>query len=191
GLSGGPRPDPFLVGLAVLTLLSDAAEGQPLVCLVDDAQWLDRASAPGVALFARRLPAQGGVVVFFGRGARTAGGGARGWGARAGIEELHVGRLTDADAYALLSAANLGPLDERVRARIIAETRGNPLALLELPRALSPTGLAGGFAVALQGRIEASFRGRVEELPEETQLLLLLAAAEPLGDPALLWSAAA
>ncbi|HEU5211170.1 MAG TPA: AAA family ATPase [Gaiellaceae bacterium] len=184
GLRAGPRPDPFLVGLAVLTLLSDAAEAQPLVCLVDDAQWLDRASAHVLAFVARRLDAEGVLMVFAERDADTTGD-------LAGIEELHVGRLTDADAYALLAAASLGPLDERVRARIIAETRGNPLALLELPRAVSPAGLAGGFAVALQGRIEASFRSRVEELPEETQLLLLVAAAEPLGDPALLWSAAA
>ncbi len=188
GLSPGARPDPFLVGLAVLTLLSEAAGSQPLVCLVDDAQWLDSSSAQVLAFVARRLEAEGVLMVFAERDSEQPS-------RLEGIEELRLEPLSAADATELLTLASLGRLDERVRERIIAETRGNPLALLELPRALSPAGLAGGFAVAegppLQGRIEASFLSRVEELPEETQLLLLLAAAEPLGDPALLWSAAA
>src|SRR5918996_3073170 len=188
GLSSGRRPDRFLVGLAVLTLLSDAAEAQPLVCLVDDAQWLDRSSAQVLAFVARRLEAEGVIMLFAEReGDRQ--------GDLVGLPDLQLERLSYADARELLASANLGVLDERVRDRIIAETRGNPLALLELPRALAPTSLAGGFAVAdglpLEGRIEASFRSRVLGLPEETQRLLLLSAAEPLGDPALLWRAAA
>src|SRR3954452_15864345 len=188
GLSAGERPDRFLVGLAVLTLLSEAATSEPLVCLVDDAQWLDSSSAQVLAFVARRLQAEGVLIVFAERDSEAAS-------ELEGLEELRLERLTAADAGALLALANAGPLDERVRERIIAETRGDPLALLELPRGLLPTGLAGGFAVGdgapLQGRIEASFRGRAQELPEETQRLPLSAAAEPLGDPALLWSAAA
>jgi DNA-binding CsgD family transcriptional regulator len=187
GLSSGLRPDRFLVGLAVLTLLSDAAEEQPLVCLVDDAQWLDRSSGQVLAFVARRLEAEGVLMLFAERDGD-------GRGDLVGLPGLHLERLSYADAREL-AMANLGVLDERVRDRIIAETRGNPLALLELPRALAPASLAGGFAVAdgspLEGRIEASFRSRVQRLPEETQRLLLLSAAEPLGDPALLWRAAA
>jgi DNA-binding CsgD family transcriptional regulator len=188
GLSSGSRPDRFLVGLAVLTLLSDAAETQPLVCLVDDAQWLDRSSAQVLSFVARRLEAEGVFMLFAERDSDRPG-------ELAGLPDLRLQRLSEADARELLGSANLGVLDEQVRERIIAETRGNPLALLELPRALSPASLAGGFAVPdaspLEGRIEASFRSRVEELPEETQRLLLLGAAEPLGDPTLFWRAAA
>ena len=188
GLSSGSRPDRFLVGLAVLTLLSDAAEAQPLVCIVDDAQWLDRSSAQVLSFVARRLDAEGVFMLFAERDAECTG-------ELAGLPELRLQRLPYADARELLASANLGILDQRVRDRIIAETRGNPLALLELPHALSPTSLAGGFAVSdashLEGRIEASFRRRVEGLPDETQRLLLLGAAEPLGDPTLLWRAAA
>jgi DNA-binding CsgD family transcriptional regulator len=187
GLSSGSRPDRFLVGLAVLTLLSDAAETQPLVCLVDDAQWLDRSSAQVLSFVARRLEAEGVLMLFAERDSDRLG-------ELAGLPDLRLQRLSDDDARELLASASLGVLDEQVRARIIAETRGNPLALLELPRALSPASLAGGFAVPdaspIEGRIEASFRSRVKELPEETQRLLLLGAAEPLGDPALLWHAA-
>jgi DNA-binding CsgD family transcriptional regulator len=188
GLSSGPRPDRFLVGLAVLSLLSDAAEAQPLLCLVDDAQWLDRSSAQVLSFVARRLQAESVLFLFAERDEDELE-------ELAGLPELRLQGLSDADARELLASANIGPLDERVRDRIIAEARGNPLALLELPRGLSPTSLAGGFALPdelpLPNRIEASFRGRVEQLPAETQRLLLVAAAEPIGDPTLLWRAAA
>ena len=187
GLSGGSTPDRFLVGLAVLTLLSDAAETNPLVVLVDDAHWLDRSSARVLAFVARRLQAESVAILFA----------ARDEGAvdeLAGLPDLRLGALSNADAGELLDSAGIGPLDERVRDRIIAEADGNPLALLELPHALSRAGFAGGFAIsdrtALAGRIEASFRGQVAQLPEETQRLLLVGAAEPLGDPVLLWRAA-
>jgi DNA-binding CsgD family transcriptional regulator len=188
GLSAGPTPDRFLVGLAVLTLSSEAAEAEPLVLLVDDAHWLDRSSAQALSFVARRLQAESVAILF---GAREEGA----VDELAGLPELRLSGLSEADAGALLEAPAVGPLDERVRDRIIAEARGNPLALLELPHALSRAGLAGGFAVSegvsLAGRIEASFRGRVKQLPEETQRLLLVGAAEPIGDPALLWRAAA
>jgi DNA-binding CsgD family transcriptional regulator len=186
GMSSGPAPDRFLVGLGVLSLLSDVASQQPLLCLVDDEQWLDRASAQVLGFVARRFGAESVGLVF---AARTPSG------ELAGLEELRVEGLPEADARALLDAALTGPLDPRVRDRIIAETKGNPLALLELPRGLTPQELAGGFglpgAMRLSGGIEESFRRRVENLPAPTRRLLLIAAAEPLGDPALLWRAAA
>jgi DNA-binding CsgD family transcriptional regulator len=188
GLSDGDAPDRFLVGLAVLSLLSDAAEKRPLVCVVDDAQWLDGASATALAFVARRLGAESVGLVFAVRepaGERHL----------EGLAELVVGGLDDRDAQALLEAVVAGPLDERVRDRIVAETRGNPLALLELPRGRSPAELAGGFGLGdgptLSGRIEGSFRERLAPLPAATQLLLLVAAAEPVGDPLLVWKAAA
>src|SRR4051812_15485252 len=157
GLSAGEQPDPFLVGLAELTLLSEATEEQPLVCLVDDAQWLDRESAQAAGFVGRRLLAEPIAMVFAVRGS----------GAElplAGLPELVVGGLPDDDARALLDSVIRWPLDERVRDRIVAETRGNPLALLELPRGLTPAELAGGFgllrAQPLSGRIEESFKRR-------------------------------
>jgi DNA-binding CsgD family transcriptional regulator len=188
GLSDGRQPDPFLVGLAVLTLLSDVAATQPLVCLVDDAHWLDHGSALVLAFVARRLGAESILLLFAERddGALQE---------LTGLPELQLDGLSQADARELLSSSSLGPLDERVRDRIVAESRGNPLALLELPRGVSSASLAGGFALPdslpLASRIEASFRRRVGRLPEETQRLLLVGAAEPLGDPVLLWRAAA
>ena len=188
GLSSGSRSDPFLVGLAVLTLFSNAAEEQPLVCLVDDAQWLDHGSAQVLGFVARRLEAESVFMLFAERDAEEVG-------ELAELRVLRLERLSYADARELLVSANLTGIDERVRDRIIDETRGNPLALLELPRAYSLRGIAGGFAVSddspLQRQIEDGFRRRVDELPEDTQRLLLLGAAEPLGDPALLWRAAA
>jgi DNA-binding CsgD family transcriptional regulator len=183
GLSAGTTPDRFLVSLAVLSLLSEAAETQPLVCLIDDAQWLDGASAKAFAFVARRLLAESVAVVFATREPIEELG---------GLRELVVGGLRDDDARALLASAVRGPLDERVRDRIIAETRGNPLALLELPHGLASAELAGGFVQpgALRQRIEESFVRRLEALPEEARLLLLVASAEPVGDPALLWRAA-
>jgi DNA-binding CsgD family transcriptional regulator len=188
GLTSGARPDRFFVGLALLSLLSDAAEEQPLLGLVDDAQWLDQSSAQVLAFVARRLKAESIVLVFAERDPR-------GVDAFEGLPQLRVDGLSEADAGELLASAMRGPLDERVAERIVAETHGNPLALLELPRGLSPAELAGGFgltaALPLPGRIEESFRQRAELLPADTQRLLLVAAAEPIGDPTLLWRAAA
>ena len=185
GLSLGPVPDRFLVGLAVLSLLSEVAAERPLVCVVDDAQWLDQASAQVLAFVARRLGMESVALVF---AAREPGG------ALGGLPELEVRGLRNGHARALLSSVVRFALDERVRDRIVAETRGNPLALLELPRGLSPTQLAGGFgllgAQALSGRIEESFRQRLDALAEDARSLLLVAAAEPVGDPLLVWGAA-
>jgi tetratricopeptide (TPR) repeat protein len=185
GLSSGPAPDRFLVGLATLSLLADVAEEHPLVCLVEDEQWLDRASAQVLAFVARRLVAESVGLVF---AARVPSG------ELAGLPEPVVEGLPEAEARALLDAALRGPLDARVRDRILAETGGNPLALLELPRGLAPAELAGGFAlpsaVPLSASIQESFRRRLEALPEETRWLLLVAAAEPIGDPVLVWRAA-
>ncbi|HEX6452189.1 MAG TPA: LuxR family transcriptional regulator [Trebonia sp.] len=185
GLREGDAPDRFLVGLAVLTLLAEVAEQQPLLCLVDDAQWLDRASAQVLAFAARRLLAEPVGLVF---GAREPGEQLR------GLAELEVRGLPDRDARALLDSAVRFRLDERVRDRIVAEANGNPLALLELPRGLSPAQLAGGLglagAQAAPARVEDNFRRRLEALPAGTRLLLLVAAAEPAGDPLLVWGAA-
>ena len=185
GLSSGTRPDRFLVGLAVLSLLSGGEE--PLVCLIDDAQWFDQSSAQVLAFVARRLQAESVVLVFAERGPGELD-------ELAGLPELRLEGLSEAHADALLASVISGPLDERVRQRIVAETHGNPLALLELPHGLSPADLAGGFALTaalpLPSRIEESFRQRVERLPADSQRLLLVAAAEPIGDPTLLWRAA-
>ena len=183
GMSAGPAPDRFLVGLATLGLLAEAAAERPVVCLVDDAQWLDRASAQALKFVARRLGAESVGLVF---SARIADG------ELARLPELEVKGLPERDARALLDAALTGPVDARVREQIVAETRGNPLALLELPRAATPTHLAGGFGLpgALPGRIEDSFRRRVDALPAQARRLLLLAAADPTGDPVLVWRAA-
>jgi DNA-binding CsgD family transcriptional regulator len=188
GLSDAAAPDRFLVGLAVLSLLSEVAEERPLVCLVDDAQWLDASSAQALAFVARRLGAESVVLAFAVREPADERH-------LDGLAELGVHGLDDGDARALLESVVAGPLDERVRDRIVAETRGNPLALQELPHGRSPTELAGGFALAddgsAPGRIEQSFRERLASLPPATRLLLLVAAAEPTGDPALAWRAAA
>jgi DNA-binding CsgD family transcriptional regulator len=185
GLSAGRTPNPFLVGLAVLNLLSEAAEKQPLLCIVDDAQWLDRASARVLAFVARRLLAERIAIVFAARDPIDS---------LEGFGELRVEPLGNRDARALLDSVLPGRLDERVLERIVAETRGNPLALLELPRGLTPAQLAGGFgltaAVPLAAGIEQSFARRLARLPRDARRLLLLASAEPLGDPALLWRAA-
>ena len=185
GLSAGRPSNPFLVGLAVLNLLSEAAEEQPLLCIVDDAQWLDRASARTLAFVARRLLAEKIAMVFAAREPIDA---------LAGFAELHVEPLGRRDARALLVSVLPARLDERVLERIVAETHGNPLAILELPRGLTPAQLAGGFgrpaALPLSARIEEGFTRRLARLPGEARRLLLLAAAEPLGDPALLWRAA-
>jgi DNA-binding CsgD family transcriptional regulator len=185
GLRAGQAPDRFLIALAALSLLSEAAEERPLLCVVDDAHWLDEASAQALAFVARRLLAEPVAIVFVTREPIPA---------FTGLPELVVDGIGEADARDLLASAVTGPLDERVQETIIAETRGNPLALLELPRALTPAELAGGFALAkaqpLADRIQQGFLQRVESLPPGSQRLLLTAAAEPLGDVALLWRAA-
>jgi DNA-binding CsgD family transcriptional regulator len=185
GLSSGAQPERFLVGLAVLSLLSGAAAERPVVCLVDDVQWLDRSSAQVLAFVARRLAADSVVLLFAEREpARVE--------ELSGLPELRLGGLPDVSSRALLASVITTRLDERVRERILAEARGNPLALLELPREFSH-GLAGGFALAgdgsLPGRIEASFLRRVRQLPLTTQRLLVVAAADPTGEPALLFRA--
>jgi hypothetical protein len=171
----------------VLGLLSDVAADRPLLCLVDDAQWLDHASVQALAFVARRLDAESVALLFGTRDAAADGG-------LAGLPTLAVEGLADGDARALLASALPGRLDGRIRDQIIAESGGNPLALLELPHGGSAAELAGGFglpgAEPLSSRIEDSFRRRVTPLPEMTRRLLLLAAAEPTGDPALLWRAA-
>jgi DNA-binding CsgD family transcriptional regulator len=185
GVSEGAAPDRFLVGLAVLGLLSEVAQERPLLCVVDDAQWLDRASALTLAFAGRRLLAEPVGLVF---AAREPGEELR------QVPEMRVEGLGEGDARALLDSAVRFRLDGRVRDEIIAETRGNPLALLELPRGLTATQLASGFgllgAQALSGRIEESFVRRLNVLSESARRLLLLAAAEPTGDPLLLWRAA-
>ncbi|HEX2086197.1 MAG TPA: LuxR C-terminal-related transcriptional regulator, partial [Solirubrobacteraceae bacterium] len=187
GVSSGEPPDRFLVALAALTLVAEVAAEQPLLCVVDDAQWLDRVSAQILGFVARRLLAESVALVFAVRSPADQR-------ELAGLPELQLEGLPDEDARALLATVIPGRIDERVAARIVAETRGNPLALLELPRGLSAAELAGGFAVPqpgpLSGRIEESFLRRLKELPDDTRLLLLVAAADPLGDPALMWGAA-
>ena len=187
GLQAGDAPDRFLVSLAVLSLLGEAAEDQPVICVVDDAQWLDRASAQVLAFVARRLLAESVALVF---GSRQTGQD----NVLSGLPELVVEGLDYDAARALLESVIAGPLDDRIRDRIIAETAGNPLALLELPRGRNPTELAGGFGLSdpppLTARIEQTFARRVERMPAATQQVLLIAAAEPIGDPALLFEAA-
>jgi DNA-binding CsgD family transcriptional regulator len=185
GLSAGRAPNAFLVGLAALGLLSEASKERPLLCVVDDAQWLDRASARVLVFVARRLLAEKIAFVF---AARELGD------ALAGLPELRVDPLGPRDARTLLESVLPAPLDARVLDRIVLETRGNPLALLELPRGLTPTQLAGGFglpvAVPLSASIEESFTRRLVRLPDDARRLLLVAAADPVGDTALVWRAA-
>ena len=193
GLAAGPAPDRFLVGLAVLGLFAEVAQQRPMVCVVDDAQWLDRASAQVLAFVARRLLAESVAMIFGVRESVTA---------RdqpdvpelAGLAELLIVGLPHDDARALLVTAYPGPVDERVLERVLAETRGNPLALVELPRGFTPRELAGGFGLTghhtLPRRIEESFRRQVEPLPAETRQLLLVSAAEPAGDATLVRRAA-
>jgi DNA-binding CsgD family transcriptional regulator len=185
GTAAGPAPDRFLVGLAVLNLLSEVAAERPLICLIDDEQWLDRASAQALGFAARRLGADPLGLVF---AARDPGPDL------AGLPELDVRGLRDDDARALLEAALAGPLDASVRDLIIADARGNPLALLVMPRELSPAELAGGFGLpgadTLAGRIEESFARQLAALPDQTRRLVQLAAADPSGDRSLVWRAA-
>ncbi|TYQ14403.1 UNVERIFIED_ORG: regulatory LuxR family protein [Gordonia westfalica J30] len=188
GLREGNAPDRLLVGLAVLTLLGDAGAERPTVCVIDDAQWVDHASLQALTFAARRLLADRVVMVF---AARTPD-------ARAelnGLPDLKLDRLTHADADRLLSEVMPGQLDQTVRENILAEADGNPLALLELRHAMGPAVLAGGYgltaATSVAKRIEREYEQRLHELPQATRTLLLLAAAEPTGDSARLWAAAA
>lgn len=187
GITSGEAPDRFLVALGALTLLSEAAEQQPFLCFVDDAQWLDGASRQVLGFVARRLLAEPVALVFAMREPSSDAD-------LVGLPEMLLDGLADEDAHALLADVIAGRIDERVRDRIVAETRGNPLALLELPLGLSAAQLAGGFGIPdlapLSGPIEQSFLRRLQDLPAETRLLLLVAAAEPVGDAALMWRAA-
>lgn len=185
GLNTGPAPNQFLVGLAVLGLLAEAAECQPLLAVVDDAQWLDSASARTLAFVARRLLAERIALVFATRDQSAT---------LAGLPNLEVRPLGRRDARALLESVLPARLDESVVERIVAETRGNPLALLELPRGLSPAELAGGFGLPttapVSAAIEDGYARRLAGLPSDPRRLLLVAAADPVGDPALVWRAA-
>jgi len=187
GLGAGAAADRFLVGLAVLSLLSEVAEERPLVCVVDDAQWLDRASAQVLGFVARRLLAESVAMVFAVRFSSADDG-------LGTLPAMVVEGLSDADARALLDSATPGRLDEQVRDRVVSESNGNPLALLELPKGLTAAELAGGFrrpdARPVASLIEQSFLRRVRALPVGTQRLLLAASAEPVGDVTLLWRAA-
>jgi len=187
GRGVGSAPDRFLVGLAVLSLMAAAADDRPLLCLIDDTQWLDQVSAQTLAFVARRLLAEPVGIVF---AARDAGA-----QALAGLPELMIRGLSDADARDLLDSVVLGRIDARVRDRIVAETRGIPLALLEVPRNVSAAELSGGFGNLgvrrSAGQIEESYVHRVQSLPADTQKLLLVAAAEPVGDAALFLRVAA
>ncbi len=189
GLADGPPPDRFVVGLAVLSLLSEVAGEGPLIGVIDDEQWLDQASAQALGFVARRLGADPVGLVF---ASREPGPGLT------GLPELDLAGLGEQDAPALLDSVLTGPLDAQVRDLILAETHGNPLALLELPRELSPAQLAGGFGLLgaqsgtapVAARIEESFLRQLGALPVETRRLLQLAAADPTGDRSLIWRAA-
>ncbi|MBV9417804.1 MAG: ATP-binding protein, partial [Solirubrobacterales bacterium] len=185
GVSAGPAPDRFLVGLGVLSLLADEDEGRPLLCVVDDAQWLDQASALALAFVARRLLAEPIGIVF---AAREPGEELR------HVPELEVRGLVDGDARALLLANVRGRLDAAVCEQILAESHGNPLALIELPRTWRAADLAGGFgdpaSRGVDSKIEQSYAQRIRRLPPDTQILVLAAAAEPVGDPVRLERAA-
>ena len=191
GLASGESPDRFLVALAALSLIEEAVQERPLLCIIDEAQWLDQASALVLAFIARRLLAEPVALVF---AVRTPAPGAPAPDYLAGLPELQLGGLDEQSARALLATVISGPLDESVRGRILAETRGHPLALLELYRDRSAADLAGGFALPDAGdlprRIENQYTARLAELPAEVQRLVLLAAADPVGDPALILRAA-
>ena len=186
GLSAGDAPDRYLVGLAALSLLSEVAGTEPVLCVVDDAQWLDPETTRALAFVARRLGADSVGLVFASRKIVEE---------LDGIPELQLGGLSAADSRALLDSVLIGHLDGSVRERFLAETHGNPLALIELPRAMTSAEAATGIVRqshdSLSARIEDSFRRQLEQLPADTRQLLLLAAAEPLGDPLLLVNAAA
>lgn len=182
----GETPDRFLVGLAVLSVLAAAGDEQPVLCIVDDAQWLDQVSVQTLGFIARRLLAEPVGLVFAVRDQPEL---------LSGLPELAVTGLSDTDARELLESVMFGGIDPRVRDRIVAETRGIPLAILEVPRSVSATELSGGFWISGKrssaAAVEQGFIGRIQSLPRPTRQLLLVAAAEPIGDAALFLSAAA
>jgi DNA-binding CsgD family transcriptional regulator len=185
GSSAGPAPDRFLVGLAALTLMAEVAEEQPLLCIVDDLQWVDEATGQVLGFVARRVLAESVAIVF----------GLREPSDRrevAGLPELRLEGLAPDEARALLADVVPGRLDDRVAERIIAETSGNPLALLELPRGMDAAELAAGFGAPgpRPEAIDDCFRSRLDRLPADTRLLVRLAAADPVGDALLVWRAA-
>jgi DNA-binding CsgD family transcriptional regulator len=187
GMSGGAPPDRFFVGLAVLNLLSEQCAQGPVLCVIDDTQWMDTTSFQTLAFVARRLQAEPVLVLFA----------TRDDDALPGLPNWTLNGLGKDDAHALLESVVWWPMDDEVRERIVEEAHGNPLALLELPMGFSPTQLAGGFALSdartgsVANRIESSFLRRIQNLPAATQQLMLLAAAEPVGDPQRLWKASA
>ncbi len=187
GLSVGEPPDRFLISLAALGLLSRAAGDKPLLCVFDDVQWLDRSTRQVLGFVARRLLAEPVAMIF---GVREPGPGSE----LAGLPELRLSGLEDADARALLASVVSGPLDVRVRDRIVAEARGNPLALLDLPRGTNAAQFGGGFALpdagVLPQRLEDHYVRQLDALPGPTRRLMLVAAADPVGDATLLWRAA-
>jgi DNA-binding CsgD family transcriptional regulator len=189
GLSAGNPPDRFMVGLGVLGLLSDLAREEPVLCLVDDAQWLDRASAQVLGFVARRVRAESVAMIF---AVRDCGGDGE-LPDLAGLPDLFVTGLADDDARALLTSTRLGPVDDRVLDRLIAESHGNPLALVELPQGFTPAELAGGFGLlnsaTLPRRIEGGYQRQIAGLSPPARQVLLVAAAEPTGDPVLVWRA--
>jgi predicted ATPase len=182
GLASGDSPDRFLVALGVLSLMAETSEERPLLCVVDDAQWLDQASAQVLGFVGRRLLAESIALVFATRTPVPSPDHQAGW------PELRLRGLTDEPARALLATVTSGPLDQSVRARIIEETHGNPLALIELYRGVGAAEFAGGFALPDTGdlpkRIQDSYAARLNELPDDVQRIVLLAAADPLGDRA-------
>jgi DNA-binding CsgD family transcriptional regulator len=185
-MQGGNVPDRFSIGMAALGLLSDLAQERPLVCVVDDAQWLDQASAQALAFAARHMAAPAEMIFAVRQPA--------GEPSLAGLPEFQLGGLADVHARTLLDSVLISPLGERVRDRVIAEARGNPQALLELPRGLTPGELDSRFGLPsvapVPRRIEEDYRRQLALLPAATQLLVLIAAAEPAGDPVLVWRAA-
>ena len=191
GLSEGNPPDRFLVGLATLSLLAEVAETRPLLCLVDDAQWLDDASSEVLGFVARRLAAESVAMVF---AIRADGDGTQG-GRFASLKVMPLEGVSGEDARALLATVVPGRLDRQVCDRVVAETRGNPLALLELPRGMSAAELAAGFGLPTTGGVAAGverhYAERLHKLPEPTQQLMLLAACDAVGDATTMWRAAA
>jgi DNA-binding CsgD family transcriptional regulator len=186
GFREGAAPDRFFIALAVLSMLADTAKQQPMICLIDDVQWLDRASAQALAFVARRLGDESVGLIFATQLATEE---------LSGLAELHLDGLSNADARTLLDRALNAPLDPVIREQIVTESRGNPLALLELPRGITPAQLAGGFALPavmpVASCLEDSFMRRLEALPPATKEILQLAAADPVGEPSVRWNAAA
>ncbi|MFD4319119.1 AAA family ATPase [Streptomyces sp. NPDC058548] len=190
GLASGGAPDGSLVALGVLNLLSETARDRPLLCVVDDAQWLDQASMRVLGFAARRLRAESVAIVF---ATRVLDGGLPGTSEPVGLPELLIEGLPDHDARVLLRSLLPGPWNERVLHRIVAETRGNPLALRELPKSSTLLELAGGYGLPhmrpVKQRIQTAYEEMIAGLPPETRRLLLAAAADPTGEPTLLWRA--